>query len=426
MIRGLHFIDANFNNGIIAANWYRGVQLINEIRFDYCLINVIEKDAFNASAFQTTRLLRISNNIGLLTFQPGCFNGLGRLEKFLLNNSTIMHIDAKTGLLSESCKSLNEVQLTAVNASVDFKYFFKNNRYTNFETMIVDHSTSHKFHTLAPANFSNTLIIKAFQITGGELKVILAGTFDTIAKSLQRLILWDTKLMVFKATLFQAYFEYSYMVPGVSTMIAGDQYECNCDYYLLRNLTTMTIRMSSVNGYVFCHNKRGPIGRCHDFQRLQSKHLCWSHYFSHSYAYTRFDVRLDNGRDAIVVRTNASGRFKVIFQMNELLRKEFCPNQNWLRDNIKCFVLKRKRPEISKSFFNRSQVLRISIFYFIHGWPLSLTVMRMPDDDGSRTVIIVVICALICFVFVFVGCLIAIWKYARCDDGDTERYYENP
>lgn len=411
--RFLHFNYIEFNNRTLAANWYNGRQYINELRFQNCLIETIEANAFDVSAFHNIRLIRIDSNIGAITFQTGCFNGLKRMEKLLLNNLTLIHTDSGSGILSDSCKSLNELRLLAINANVGLEYFFKSHRYTNFEIIVVEHSNSNKFQTLAPANFSNILVLRALKIEGGDLRVILAGTFDVVAKSLRNLLLIDTKLIAFTATIFQAYFEYSHSFISGITIIVGNTYECNCDYYLFRNV--MMIRRASFKyvGYVLCSNEQS-IDHCPDFQQLGSHHLCYQTSISHQlYTYTRFEVNLENDRDSIVVRTNASGRFKIIIQLNDLPLKAYCPRHIWLQENIKCFYLDKNRTEISKSMFNHSQLLRISFIYFIYGWPLSFATIRTTDDyDGNNqwAKILIVVIVPICFGMCFGCCIVAIWK----------------
>lgn len=346
---------------------------------------MIEANAFDSNAFHQLRLMIIDHNDGIISFDPDCFSGLNRITIFNMYNSTIS-VNC-FDILRAFRKSLSDFAIRHVSNEIGFKNFFGNSQFTHLIRMTFEEYLSTNFTTLASNNFTGTPFLDSFHAFDCPIEFILDGTFDPIATTLQRLVLHRTKLKTIQLKAFQKYFEYSYMNTDAITIIYGSPLECSCDSYLFHNVAIMGYYGFIFRPYIVCMATNADSQLvCPDHQQIHSK-LCWAdaQKIGQQFSYYRFRINLLKNIESIVIQTNATGSFKVLLDFNKPRTNQMCCNHEWTRETIKCFIMRANRAELPRSMFDGVPIIRISILYFIHGWPFSVVTLRFKDDDEIHT-----------------------------------------
>lgn len=310
---------------------------------------------------------------------------------------------------------------------IGFEQFFGHLRFTHLIKMTFEQHLSAKFTTLAANNFTGTPFLDAFHVTDCPIEFILDGTFDPIATTLQRLFLYRTKLKTIQLNAYQKYFEFSYMNDGALIIIDGKQLECTCDYYLFHNAVTMSYYGLFFRPYIVCTaTETDKQLVCPDHQQIHSI-LCWANaqQIGQQFSYYRFRINLVKGIESIVIQTNATGSFKVLLDSNRQRTNQMCSNHEWARETIQCFIMRTNRAELPRSLFDGVPIIRISILYFIHGWPFSVVTLRFTDPDEMHTEKILWLCvslnAIVSFASFLLGFLMVIGRQIMAGDVEQEQ-----
>lgn len=214
-------------NRTIAKGWYYGKNNFYKIEFVKCNIEVLERDAFAAEPFRILRYFKIQDNDGIIQFHANCFERLSRMVQFNFYNSDINQ--SNVGILNGINKNLQQFLLKNCSTDIGFRNIFGKHDFLNLDRIFDDTCRVQQFKTFAPSNFTNLLALRSLVIYRASLEVILDGTFDRIANSLQELILEGNRLKVMVPDIFKAYIEYSHMLYRGIIATSKNHLECNCD-----------------------------------------------------------------------------------------------------------------------------------------------------------------------------------------------------
>lgn len=101
---------------------------------------------------------------------------------------------------------------------------------------------------------------------------------------------------------------------------------------------------------------------CLNIQQIRSKKVCWIHKYLTLFSYIRFDIKRDER--GILIRTNATGAFKVVFRRSGTELKKNCPDGRALHDDVKCHIFNKTVQRLPQSKLIESGLVQISIFLF--------------------------------------------------------------
>lgn len=422
----LNIIRAKFKNQTISKHWFIANQEINELHFSECNIETVEGDAFENGAFRLLVYLQISNNDGIITFYPNSLKGLRHIVSYNYRSSSLS--SANVGHLNDISRSLRAFCLLNCSGEIGFQNIFGEYQFANLEQILIKGSSAQQFRTLAPSNFTNLLALEALAIMHSSLEIILDGTFDGIAKTLQRIILSHNRLTTIAPGIVQAYFEHSHLFFNSFSLIHDNQLDCNCENRFVRGVYELIYRPLKPEVCVTC--ERPPSASadqtyCLNAQQIRSEKVCWSHDWRNLFSYIRFDIKRDD--DGILIRTNATGSVKVVLMRSGMQFERNCPDARSLRRDVKCYIFNGNVQKLPQSKLIESNLIQISILYFIHGWPLCfMTVQSAHDSIMHPNWVLIALAITVGYVSaMFLGLLImfVLCKVSHCSNaGDVEDY----
>lgn len=292
---------------------------------------------------------------------------------------------------------------------IGFRNIFGGHQFANLNLVLFTNCSGHQFKTFAPSNFTNLLVLQTLHIFNTSLEVILDGTFDGIAKTLERIMLIDNRLLAIVPRVFQAYLENSYSIYSSVTIVNFNQLECNCEYAFFRSICEIVYKTPAPDAFNSC--ERPPSANadqkfCQNIQQIRSEKLCWSHQWQNLLSYIRFDIKRDD--EGILIRTNATGPIKVVLMRSGMELDHHCPDVRALQPDIKCYIFNKNVLRLPQSELIESHLIQISILYFFHGWPLCIMTVRYSHDTNENTNWGLITGAIImCYVLaIFLGLLI--------------------
>lgn len=324
-----------------------------------------------------------------------------------LKNSSIDQ--SNVGALRDISKNLKSFYLRKCSNSIDFRNIFGKYQFANLNLLFVSNCSGLQFKTFAPSNFSNLLVLQTLIVFNTSLEVILDGTFDVIAKTLERISLIDTRLLAIVPRTFQAYLENSNLIYSSVTIVNFNQVECNCNYAFYRSVSAMVYKTSAPDVFNSC--ERPPSANadqtfCRNIQQIHSEKFCWKHLWRNRFSYMRIDIKRD--AESFLIRTNATGPVKVVLMRSGMKLDRDCPDGRALQPDIKCFSFNKNVLRVPQSQLIESHLIQISILYFVHGWPLCIMTMRYSyDTNESVNWGLITGAIILCYVLaIFLGLLI--------------------
>lgn len=399
--------ETQFENGILSPGWYIGSNFIHEIKFQRNYIKTIEPNAFHVNAFKFLNSIYFIQNDGLLHLESDCFRGPIRFESLLIFLSRVEYIGA--GLLEDLSKRIEILHMTALEGDIGLVDIFGAGRYPILHKLSFSGATSTQFATLAAENFTALCSVENLSFARCGIEHIVDGAFDGIAHSLQALALNENKMMRIDPMWFRLVLENS-----VKFLFYLNPLECGCDFYFLTNATAIVRQPLHVYKEEAICSSPMNINQivCPQMHRYVTRNT-YSAAGLISF-YVRFHIHFNRNTDSLSIRTNVTASIRVLLVSVDM--RQTCWPEKLVRDNVKCYTLPADKSQIRRSMFPNSSIVKISIIYFVQGWPLSTVSVRMLEDGYSKPTmhigwILTVI--LSCAVAFLLGFLITVIKMKR-------------
>lgn len=371
-----------FENSTLKNHWYKGVYNIAKLGFEACIINCIEADAFNVAAFANLTAITFHWIDGVVTLAPFSFNELKTLK------GITFHATQFNELQKDFLRSFNNVlqHFTCIplEQNIGIADFFGGpNPFVRMRGLTIIHVVSTAFATLAPNNFSNLPILVKLHLENCGIEWISEHTFVPIAQTLEWINLSRNRLQSIAPAIFRIFSARFQNINALCWVVDENCLVCNCDHYLSENVAMMDIhapidlrRKSTCKQGSTAHNDN----MCPGLQQLHTEKMCLKLLNLGSFSYPRFRLRLNRQDNSISVRTNITGSYKIIVESVKLKRK--CNDKWWRMEHIKCIAINESNVEIPLSNWFSAEVVKISIGYLVHGWPLSFVTIRMVHENG--------------------------------------------
>lgn len=358
--------------------WYTGIHYIHHLKFFNCSFNNVLLNAFNATAFNHLRSITFTAHQALLAFQNGCFRGLNKLEVLFFRFTTIAYIHGT--FLEDICKNIKTIRLTQLINNIGIADIFGGARYPKQLTVVIEDVESSKFETLASANFTKFTTIQYLDIINSGVKFILAGSFDPISASLEGINLSRNKIKHLQPALYRFLFEkmcFTYK-NFVVLNFHENKLKCSCDFIFLKSVKRAMVHSENdKNDFICTSENKIQDDDCTGFQRTNISKLCPMIYKKSTIIlYIQFRIKFDETIDSLLLhgKTNHSLRIVLV----TLKQRQFCPLDRSDSANIKCFKVSANNVVIPYSMMPQSTFIKVSIIYYIHGWPLSTITIRLP------------------------------------------------
>lgn len=341
---------------------------------------IVKIDAFEAESFKNLVSIKFTNELSPLHFENDCFRGLNRLRNLFIQLSSVITID--TRFLQAVSKSITVIFLENFICNIGFRDIFGNVKYPKQIMVFIENFNSNKFVVLAPGNFTRLMVMKSLYIINCGIEIILQGTFDEISDSLQEVGLTENRIKQISVSLFKSLFESTSFIEWYARgFIVEDNFlNCNCELTLIENFNR--IHISNRIFPCIAENQTKNIDKnCPGLQRFKISMFCGEFTRNFKYfIYNNFNIKLNERENSVVIQTKVNDSFRVL--LDSLGQRQICPNNREINDTIKCIQLTANHLQIPQSMMPQSAFIKVSIIYYIHGWPLSTVTIRLLDQTN--------------------------------------------
>lgn len=370
-----------FKNNVLSKGWYDGDQPINEINFVKCEIVIIEADVFNMVVFKQLETISFISNINILNFDTGSFRSLSEIIGFYIYCSRIGTVE--NGFLQNISNNMKTLYLSYFIGNIGFREIFGYMPYRNLCSLSIANSQSTQFATLAATNFTVFSVIETIFLTNCGIEHISSGTFDYIGQTLQRISLENNKLKQITPAWFRFIFERNTLrSEEVHLSIRKNPIVCNCEFYFLRIIYFLNRDAYEKPEFDIRKNcdkqTNAYMTKCPNIQHLHTKKLCLKNEFVTFYK--KFKIKFLASLDALMIQTNVTESIRVLVIPIE--SKQKCPSSF-------CVKLPATYTNIPRTMFPKSSIIKISILYFIQGWPLSTITIRLAKNCFNWEIIVI-------------------------------------
>lgn len=338
----LELRSIKFPDGVMGSNWYSGNISLYLIYIELDDVTVIEDNAFNVPALRTVYMISFLLK-SFTEFKGKMFSGLELLEILTIipeNGAYFSYSNDK--LLDPIYKTLK--MFINLNFNATFKDTFGRGGYRRFALLEVA-ATNPRFNyiqrILSADDFSSLFAIRSLLLTNCGIEAISDHTFDYIGETLSKLDLSGNNLKHITIDLFYKFFDSSKFATNIAKIIALPQnLECNCDIYLVRNVTLINFGHSiqQDESIILC-NDNGNLSniRCDDAQLLYPKKFHLMYKGGEVFAYLNYQLKFNQINAELIVRQFKKRRYRLwIHSLNDRTTLK-CPQKTWLEQFVNCY-----------------------------------------------------------------------------------------
>lgn len=384
----LELRSIEFTNGRIEPNWYTGHNKIYIFIFYLGCVTFIADNAFNSPAFRWMAALSLVLE-NFTEFNGGIFNGLNNLRSLDIhskNGLPVYNIYSPIEPVLEPLRKTLEYYMNIISNRPLKDYFGKHRMSRLFNVSVSNTRDMYYPRVLSKEDFTGLSTVFSVILNYCSIHAILENTFDYIGETINELDLGMNNIKQLTFDLLYTFLDipprhwasYKLLYMGLS------QLKCDCDFYLMKNVTLISFGYTSVpDNFIGCDKNWlvSTLGECETVQLIQPKrfHLVYPFSERRPYAYLKFQLNLIEGQAGrqLMIRQTKGRRYRVwIMNTNgghtKKIRK--CPNREWIAHSAKClrFSSTAERFPI-ENYLTASRLTIICIVYLQYPqkvWPL--------------------------------------------------------
>lgn len=240
------FQNVTIPNQTLSENWFNGHHWIDQLRFEYVKIAVIEANAFNSKVFNRLLQLSFLNLIHIIRIEPIIFQWLIFLRDLSFEEKSVAQDNFPPNVLLPLSKTLRNFSYTGrIGTKLVLTNLFGRHKMPHISHVYIDCYRSSDIRSISAPNFSGLSSIQELRINQCGLERIEAGTFDYIAETLYVVNLVDNPLTHVTWDAFRVYLDRRPLWTEPHRKFIFLSMRCNAAFYRLRNATFMSFGKSN-------------------------------------------------------------------------------------------------------------------------------------------------------------------------------------
>lgn len=331
----------------LSAKWYNGQSPIAYLIFEQVDITVIEADAFNVPVFRQLQELTIENEVHLVEYSIGMFNGLAKLIEITLRETLDSLREWPANVLQPMQDHLRafeyrgdigtEPVLTNLFASVQLSSL----RF--FEIYCARYSLPR----ITADNFTGLVAIERFVLVDCGIEVIAKGTFDRMVNTLMKIDLLGNPFLRIETMHFRSFLRTrprNTLLSRKGLILHWDDiepYVCSMAFYVLRNATIISFKYDANDlRSMMCVDDVHELDDLALQQQIvhpQRWHLQHSKVWK--YAFKKFHIHFMALHQQLTIMQANSDDYRLFFwSIDQKMwdKGNKCPGSTWIAANTLC------------------------------------------------------------------------------------------
>lgn len=367
-----------FPNGIVQKHWYTGSVPIKSFHFKITGVTVIGENAFNCPAFYSLGLLALELRT-FTEFKSGIFNGLDNLQSLAIFQGEYL-TTLGVQLLKPLHRKLRFFNDSSLNSTLkDLFGGSKMSRLTNITLRNAENVPYRRI--LSGTDFTGLPVVSSLVMHQIGIEAILDDTFSVIGETLSELDLSLNFIKYLNIDMFYNYFNTHRRI-AKSLYIGGNAFECDCNFYLLKNVSIINFGYADHWTMDIQCSERSTFASqqiCEDTQiiRTNQMHLDHSDEIGEYYAFINIQLKFNRNSLALFMRQFKPRRYRLLlYNLNDTYLDKFalCPSRQMLKEALQCFTLEHIDERISiGNHLSESNVTFACVLYMLRPqkvWPL--------------------------------------------------------
>lgn len=317
--------DIEFPDGQMTGNWYNGHHALEWLIIKSKQLHAIHSGAFNCSAIRKLRILDLQIRNGLVQIHAGAFSSFVFLWDIRLKAKSVKNLAA--GIFEPLAVSLNSIICKKWPSNVDLNEMFANQKFYVLKTFYIENVDwpQAKFRQLHATNFTAFRRVKELYLINCGIETIDRHAFDVIGRTLRTINLDKNWIKLITFDMFRIFFEASAW-EGFTMEQNREPWQCSCELIEIEAMRC-PFGIDFDQACFECDPIRTfdaqscGVHRDVDFDRWciagdgQSELL------------RVIEVRMALRANSIVIQTNFTSKFRVIFVSGDALAASKCADR---------------------------------------------------------------------------------------------------
>lgn len=328
--------DIVFENHEMTGHWYNGVHPLYKIMLHMNKFYTIYADAFAGSAFRQLQVLEMCMVYSSIRIHAGAFDGLVALKKISLTAKFIELLP--DGLFGAMAATINYINFWSWPKSINLNAVFANGTFSMLKTLDIRYvdEPQKNFRLLAASNFTAIPYLNELKFLDCGIEVITDQTFDVVGRTLLKISLAENRIKFLDVRMFRTFFE-TKSVPELKIIDNQIDMGCSCR---LAAFDVMICPFQTISDLMCteCKPQNFDVVACGIYNTIDTRKLCINR--NHFTTMRIIKVRLGHADGSIVIETNFTGKYRVIFINLDAPRANNCTGR-MNAANFGCVIIDR-------------------------------------------------------------------------------------